>query len=370
MKRKSKNFARRCRFRNELNNYYPKNKVEIPISEIAKLLDAEIIGDATVKIKTISGINEAEEGHLTFVIDQKYLKALKKTKASAVLISADIECETDIPQIRIKDPKKAFEVLTKAFAPPEIEFPAGVHETAIVADDAILGENVSVQAYAVIEPGVTIGDNCVIGAHSYIGHYTTIGSNVKLYPRVTIRERIKIGNNIIIHPGVVIGADGFGFDKGKNGRYTKIPQIGSVIIEDDVEIGANTTIDRARFDNTIIHRGTKVDNLVQIAHNVEIGENSILCAQAGISGSTKIGKNVILAGQAGLAGHINVCDNVIFGAQAGVPSDIKKPGFYLDTPAKPHMEVKRRWAERHLVSASLKKVKELEKRLNELIAKK
>ena len=343
--------------------------MDIPISEIAKLLDAELIGDGSVRIKTISGINEAEEGHLSFIIDTKYLKALKKTKASALLVRADIECATDIPQIRVKDPRKAFEILTQAFAPPALEFPPGIHPTAIVADDAILGENVSVQAYAVIEPGVTIGDNCSVGAYCYIGHYTTLGNNVKLYPRVTIRERITLGNNIIIHPGVVIGADGFGYDKDESGKLNKVPQIGGVIIEDDVEIGANSTIDRARFDNTIIHAGVKIDNLVQVAHNVEVGENSILCAQAGISGSSKVGKRVVLAGQAGLAGHLQVCDDVIFGAQAGVPSDIKKPGFYLDTPAKPHMEVKRRWAERHLVSASLKKVKEIEQRLNALTAK-
>ena len=340
--------------------------MDIPISEIAKLLEAELVGDGSVKIKTISGINEAEEGHLTFLIDPKYVKALAKTKASAVLIQADIECETDIPQIKIKDPRKAFETLTKAFAPPEIEFEPGIHPTAIVADDVVLGENVSVQPYAIIESGVTVGDNCLVGAHSYIGHYTTIGNNVKIYPRVTIRERITIGNNIILHPGVVIGADGFGYDKGKDGSYTKVPQIGGVIIEDNVEIGANSTIDRARFDNTIIHRGVKIDNLVQVAHNVEIGENTVLCGQAGVSGSTKVGKRVVLAGQAGLSGHLNVCDDVIIGAQAGVSNDIKKPGFYLDSPAKPHMEVKRRWAERHLVSAALKKVKEIEKRLNEL----
>jgi len=342
--------------------------VDIPLSEIAKLLESELIGDGSVRIKTISGVSEAEEGHLTFIIDPKYIPALKKTKASAVLVKADIECETDIPQIRVKDPRKAFQILTEAFAPPPIEFPPGIHPTAIIADDAILGENVSVQPYVVIEPGVTIGDNCVIGAQSYIGHYTTLGNNVKLYPRVTIRERIKIGNNVIIHPGVVIGADGFGYDK-VDGKYIKIPQIGGVIIEDDVEIGGNSTIDRARFDNTIIHRGTKIDNIVHVGHNVEVGEDSILCGQSGIAGSAKLGKNVVLAGQAGVSAHIKICDNVILGAQAGVPSDITKPGFYMDTPAKPHMEVKRRWAERHLVSASMRKVKVIEKQLDELINK-
>lgn len=318
-----------------------------------------------MRVRTVSGVNDAEEGHLTFIIDPKYVPALKKTKASAVLIRADIECETKIPQIRVEDPRKAFQILTNALSPPQIEYEPGIHPTAIVADDAILCENVSVQPYAIIEPGVTVGKDSVVGAYTYIGHYTKIGDNAMIYPHVTIRERISIGNNVIIHPGVVIGSDGFGYDKVDN-KYIKIPQIGGVLIEDDVEIGANTTIDRARFDNTIIRRGVKIDNLVQVAHNVVIDEDTILCGQSGISGSTKVGKNVVLAGQAGLSGHINVCDNVIIAAQAGVSNDIKKPGFYLDTPAKPHMDVKRRWAERPLVSASLKKVKELEERLNKL----
>ena len=343
--------------------------MDIPLSEIAKLLESELIGDGSVRIKTISGVNEAEEGHLTFIIEPKYLSALKKSKASAVLIRADIECETDIPQIRVKDPRKAFQILADALAPPPIEFPPGIHPTAIIADDAILGDNISVQPYVVIEAGVTVGNNCVIGAHSYIGHYTTIGDNVKLYPRVTIRERITIGNNVIMHPGVVIGADGFGYDKVDN-KYVKIPQIGGVIIEDDVEIGGNSSVDRARFDNTIIHRGTKIDNIVHVGHNVEVGEDSILCGQSGIAGSAKLGKRVVLAGQAGISTHVKVCDDVIFGAQVGVPTDITKPGFYMDTPAKPHMEVKRRWAQRHLISDALRKIKELEKRLNELTGEK
>jgi len=339
--------------------------VDIPLSDIATLLESELIGDGSVRIKTISGVAEAEEGHLTFIIDPKYVSALKKTKASAVLIRADIECETDIPQIRVEDPRKAFQTLTEALSPPQIEFPTGIHPTAIVADDAILGDNVSVQPYAVIEPGVTIGNNCVIGAQAYIGHYTTLGDNVKFYPRVTIRERITIGNNVIIHPGVVIGADGFGYDKIDN-KYVKIPQIGGVIIEDDVEIGANSTVDRARFDNTIIRQGTKIDNIVHVGHNVEVGENSILCGQSGIAGSAKLGDRVTLAGQAGVSTHVKVCDDVIFGAQVGVPSNITKPGFYMGTHAQPHMDVKRLWLIEKSLPGTIRKIKKLEKQLDKL----
>ena len=317
--------------------------MDISIGDIAKLLDAKIIGDPSVKINNVGGINDAEEGYLTFVIDPKYAPVLKKTKASAVLVQEDIQVETDIPQIRVKDPKEAFRKLTEAFSPPPIEFPAGVHPSAIIAEDAILGKNVSVQPFAVIESGATIGNNVVIGAYSYIGHFTSIGEDTFLHPRVTIRERISIGKRVILHPGVVIGADGFGYEQ-ENGKHIKIPQIGNVIIEDDVEIGAATTIDRARFDKTLIKRGTKIDNQVMIAHNCDIGEDTIICAQVGISGSSKVGNNVILAGQAGLVGHIKVADKTIVGAQCGVTKDIEKAGFYIGSPAMPHMEKKKQIA--------------------------
>ncbi len=322
---------------------FRQKNMDISIGDIAKLLDAEIIGDPSVKINNVSGVAEAEEGHLTFVIDPKYVPALEKTKASAVLIQEDIQAKTNIPQIRVKKPKEAFRKLTEAFSPPPIEFAPGIHPTAVVAEDAVLGKNVSVQPYAVIESGATIGDNVVVGAHSYIGHFTSIGDDSLLYPRVTIRERISIGKRVIIHPGVVIGADGFGYEQEK-GKNIKILQIGNVIIEDDVEIGANTTIDRARFDKTVIKRGTKIDNLVMIAHNCSIGEDTIICGQAGISGSSKVGNNVILAGQAGLVGHIKIADKTIVGAQCGVTKDIEKPGLYIGSPALPHLEKKKQIA--------------------------
>jgi len=305
--------------------------MDISIGDIAKLLDAEIIGDSSVTINNVSGVGDAEDGHLTFVIDPKYVPALKKTKASAVLIQEDIQAKTNIPQIRVKNPKEAFKKLTEAFSPPPIEFAPGIHPTAVVAEDAVLGKNVSVQPFAVIEPGATIGDNVVVGAYSYIGHFTSLGDDSFLYPRVTIRERITIGKRVIIHPGVVIGADGFGYEQEK-GKNIKILQIGNVIIEDDVEIGANTTIDRARFDKTVIKRGTKIDNLVMIAHNCSIGEDTIICGQAGISGSSKVGNNVVLAGQAGLVGHIKIPKKTIEGAQGGFQKEMEKPEFKLAPP--------------------------------------
>lgn len=315
--------------------------MDISCKELAALLNAEIDGDPDVRISNVRGITDAQEGDLTFVIDKKYVPAIATTKASAILIRADIQATAPITLIRVKDPRAAFQTLAKAFAPPPPQFAPGVHPSAVVADDAILGDNVSVQPYAIIEPGVTIGDNCIIHAHTYIGHHTRIGNDCIIYPQVTIRDYCTIGNRVILHPGVVIGGDGFGYDQ-VEGKNIKIPQIGTVLIEDDVEIGANTTVDRARFDKTVIRRGTKIDNLVMIAHNCEIGEDSILCGQVGLSGTAKVGNRVILAGQAGLVGHIKVHDNIIVGAQCGVTKELTKPGFYIGSPVLPHMQYKKR----------------------------
>jgi len=315
--------------------------VDIPIGHIAQIIGGTVIGDATVRISNIRGVEDAQPGDLTFVIDPKYVEALKKSRAVVVLIRADIKAECPMPQIRVANPRDAFQKLTAALAPPPVTHAPGVHPTAVVAADAVLGANVSVQPYAVIEPGATIGDNTVIGAFSYIGHYTTLGAGCMLYPRVTVRERVTIGRRCILHPGVVIGGDGFGYEQ-IEGKNVKIPQIGTVVIEDDVEIGANTTIDRARFDRTIIRRGTKIDNLVQIAHNCEVGEDSIICGQCGLSGSAKVGNHVIMAGQSGMVGHIKIHDNIIVGAQCGVTKPLEKPGFYIGSPATPHMTYKKR----------------------------
>ena len=339
--------------------------MEVPIAQIAQILEAEIVGDETVTVKNISGINEAEPGDLTFIVDQKYVSYLPKTKASAVLIKSDIKADSEIPQIRVPDPREAIMKLAQAFGPPPIQYEPGVHPTAIVADDAILGDKVSVQAYAIIEPGATIGNNTVIGAHCYVGHYTKVGDDSFLFPNVTLRERITIGSRVVIHPGTVIGSDGFGYDQ-VDGKHVKIPQIGTVVIEDDVEIGANTCIDRARFDKTIIGQGSKIDNLVQVAHNCEVGQNSILCGSSGLSGSSKLGNNVILAGQAGVAGHVKISDNIIIGAQAGVMHNLEKPGFYIGSPATPHIAYKKRECVTRRLPEIKKQIDAMQKKLDEL----
>lgn len=343
--------------------------MEISIGQIAKLLQAEVIGDASVCIRNVRGVNEAEPGDLTFVIDPKYIPQLQRCKASAVLVRADLDVQCGMPQIKVKNPREALQTLTAALAPPPIQFAPGVHPTAVVAADAVLGKDVSVQPYAVIEAGATIGDRVVIGAHTYVGHYTKIGEDSFVYARVTIRERITIGARVIIHPGAVIGSDGFGYEQ-VNGKHVKIPQVGTVVIEDDVEIGANTTIDRARFDKTIIRRGTKIDNLVQIAHNCDVGEDTIICGQVGLSGSAKVGNHVIMAGQSGMVGHIKIHDNIIVGAQCGVTKELEKPGFYIGSPATPHMTYKKRESVVVRLPEIYKKVLRLEKKVEELERKK
>ena len=219
------------------------------------------------------------------------------------------------------NPAEAFAKLLEVFSPPPIPFVPGIHPTAVVASDAEIGVDVTIQAFAVVESGARIGARTVIGSHSYIGHHAILGDDCRVYPHVTVRERSVIGNRVILHPGAVIGSDGFGYEI-RDGRQQKIPQTGIVQIDDDVEIGANSTVDRARFGRTWIQEGVKIDNLVQIAHNVTIGEHSIICAQVGISGSVRIGSYVTLAGKVGVNGHIEIGDGAIVTAMAGITKSV------------------------------------------------
>ena len=241
-----------------------------------------------------------------------------------------------------------------------------MHPTAVVAESAQLGEGVSIGAHCTIEEGVVIGPYTVVSSNCHIGYKTVIGADCRFYPLVSIREFTEIGNQVVIHNGTVVGSDGFGYAVQKDGSRTKIPQIGKVVIEDDVEIGANSAIDRARFGKTRIGRGTKIDNLVQVAHNVVIGEHSVLCGQAGISGSTKIGARVILAGQAGLAGHLEVGDGAIVGAQAGVMKDIPPKDFVIGSPAMTHLHAKKMIAGTIALPKLRDRVRQLEDQLAKL----
>lgn len=333
----------------------------LTLQEIAKLCGGEIDGDPAGKIVGAASLSEAVPGEITFYADPRYLERLRKTRASAVVVPSDFSEKTAAAQIRVANPSKAFEKVVLKFAPKPIEFAAGVHQSAIVDPTAKLGTGVSIQPNAVIEPNVVIGDKSVIGAGTYVGPESVIGESCLIYPNVTIRERTKIGARVMIHSGAVIGADGFGFEI-IDGRYQKIPQIGIVQIDDDVEIGANTTVDRARFGRTWIQAGVKIDNLVQIAHNVIIGKNSIIAAQTGISGSTRIGDNVKMAGQVGVIGHLTIENDTVIAAQSGVSKDLPG-GAWFGSPAVPLPDAKRQIALIHRLGKLFDRLKAIEKKL-------
>lgn len=335
------------------------------VKEIAEIVEGRVIGPEDVTITGASGIKEAKKGDVTFVANRKYLSLLGSTQASAVIVSRDITNSSAAALIQVDNPSLAFARIVLLIGPELVQFSCGIHPTAVIGKNVKLGKSVSVQPYAVIEQGVEIGSRTVIGAGVYIGHFTQIGKDCFLCPKVVIRERIKIGDRAIIHSGSVIGGDGFGFATVK-GVHHKIPQIGTVEIGDDVEIGANVTIDRARFDKTYIGNGVKIDNLVQIAHNVIIGDNSIIVAQVGVSGSTVIGKNVVIAGQAGLIGHITVGDNAIIGGKAGVTKDVPANTHVSGFPAREKREDMKALAYLKKQPETLKQIRELERRLKEL----
>lgn len=321
----------------------------------------ELIGDPKLKITGAASLAEATSGEISFFANRKYIGLLRKTRASAIFVPPDFAEPLAAAQVRVSNPTKAFEQVVLKFAPQPIVFAPGIHPSAVVGSNVHLGERVSIQPHAVIEDGSEIGDDTIIGAGSYIGRETTIGSSCLIYPLATIRERTRIGSRVIIHSGAVIGADGFGFEM-VNGRQQKIQQLGIVHIDDDVEIGANTTVDRARFGRTWIQQGVKIDNLVQIAHNVIIGKNSVIVAQTGISGSTRVGERVTMAGQVGIVGHVEIADGSVIAAQSGVSKSVPG-GVWFGYPAGPIDEVKQQIAWIRSLGKLFARIKEIEKKL-------
>jgi len=328
------------------------------VRQLAEMSGGAISGEIDGEITGAASLAEATSGEITFYGNPRYLAAFRRTRASAAFVPQDFEEQIIGAQIRVANPTKAFEQVVLKFAPQPITFPAGIHPSAVIAPGVSLGEAVSIGPCVVLEAGVRIGDRTQLGAQSYIGHETTIGSGCCIYPHVTIRERIRIGNRVIIHSGTVVGSDGFGFEMGAGG-HTKVPQIGVVQIDDDVEIGANTTIDRARFGRTWIQEGVKIDNLVQIAHNVVIGKHSIIVAQVGIAGSVRIGAGVVIGGQAGIIGHIEIDDGTMIGAQSGVSKNLPG-GTWWATPALPLREAKKQIAWVRKLGRLFERVKALE----------
>lgn len=307
--------------------------MEFSAQQIAGFLNGTVEGDPNVKVTSFSKIEEGKPGTLTFLANLKYEHHIYGTEASIVLVNEDFKPEKPIKAtlVRVKNAYTSLAVLLNLVEQSRNE-KVGIDPMAYISTSATVGEDCYVGNFAYIGEGVRIGKGCKVYPHTYLGDHVTVGDHCILYPHVTIYENCVVGNNCIIHAGVVIGADGFGFAPDGE-TYKKIPQLGNVVIEDDVEVGANTTIDRAVMDSTIIHKGVKLDNLVQIAHNVEVGDNTVMAAQVGIAGSVKIGKHCMFGGQVGLTGHIHVTDHVVFGAQAGVISDIKEPATLLGAPA-------------------------------------
>ena len=340
--------------------------MNLSLKEIAEVVGGKIVGDRDIIIKNISKIEEAREGDLTFLYLPAYEKFFPSTKASAILVKPDFnKSRENIAYIEVQNPDFAFFTIIEKYFKPEFNL-NGVDSTAYVDPAAVLGENVSLGRNVVISKGCKIGNDVKIYHNSVLFEDVEIGDDTIIFSNVSIREKCKIGKGVIMHSGTVIGSDGFGYSKNAEGVYNKIPQIGNVIVEDDVELGANVTIDRATIGSTVIKKGVKVDNLVQIAHNVVIGENTVIVAQSGISGSSKIGKNCLLAGQSGIVGHIELADNVVISAQSGVTKSISKAGQYFGSPAKDHRTALRIEAMVRNLPEYVEKIKELEKEVKDL----
>lgn len=339
--------------------------MEFSAQQIAMLLGGKITGDGNRKVWDVGSIESAKEGQLTFLCDAKYLPYLSSTGASVVLMTDSIafEGKTNATLIRVENARAAMgqllALVAKAMNPAKqgVEQPSYVSEGVVVPEDAYIG------AFAYVGKNVQLGKGVQIYPHTYIGDNVRIGDNTILYSGVRIYYNCVVGNDCILHAGVVVGGDGFGFEPDAKGVNQKLPQIGNVIIEDDVEIGANTTVDRAMMGSTIIRRNAKIDNLVQVAHNVEVGESTFLCSQVGIAGSSKIGGHCILAGQVGVAGHLEIADNCVFGAQSGIPSSVRKAGMYQGSPIIDAMNWRRSVVGFKQLPDLMKKLQELEKKV-------
>jgi UDP-3-O-[3-hydroxymyristoyl] glucosamine N-acyltransferase len=334
------------------------------LREIADWIKGELRGDPSIRIRGIAGIENAQAGDLTFLAHPKYVGFLKTTLASAVIVGPDTKIEEiKIPSIIHPHPYYALAKTLELFYTVEKPYPEQVHPTAVLAEGVRLERGVHIGANVVLDKGVWVKPDTVILAGCFVGADTVIGENSFIYPNVTIRENVEVGNRVIVHSGTVIGADGFGYVK-YEGIHHKIPQVGKVRIEDNVEIGANVTIDRATLGFTRIGRGTKIDNLVQIGHNVEIGENCIIVAQVGIGGSAKIGNDTVIAGQAGLTGHIKIGNRVTIGAQSGVTKSIPDDATVFGYPAREIHKMKRIEAHLSHLDSYIRRLRELEELVN------
>ena len=333
--------------------------------QIAGMLEGTVEGNSSAEVSGLSKIEEGKAGTLTFLANPKYISHIYSTGASIAIVSNDFVAEQALPEtltlIRVADAYGSFAKLLEAYSQFKRPRP-GTHASAVIDSTVVIGENVHIGAGVVLEAGVSIGNNSVIMAQSYLGEHVKIGDFTTVHPGVKIYSECVIGANCTLHAGVIIGADGFGFAPQADNQYAKVPQIGNVVIEDRVEIGANTAIDRATLGSTIIREGVKLDNLIQIAHNVEIGKNTVIAALTGIAGSTKIGENVMIGGQVGIAGHLTIANGVKIAAQTGISASVLKEDVVMQgTPAVSTMDFKKSYIIHRRLPQLLERIERLEK---------
>ncbi|RYY54915.1 MAG: UDP-3-O-(3-hydroxymyristoyl)glucosamine N-acyltransferase [Chitinophagaceae bacterium] len=339
-----------------------------PASQIALIINGKLEGDASASVNSFGKIEEAGPGQLTFLANLKYEDYLYTTRASVIIIPEDFQPKQPLGAtlIRVKDAYTAFATLLAKYQEIQQQQLKGVQQPSYVAATATYGENVYIGAFAYLGENVKIGNNSKIFPHTYIGDNVTIGDNTVVNAGVKIYHNCQLGNHVTVHAGTVIGSDGFGFAPQPDGTFKKVPQIGNVVVEDHVEIGSNSTIDRATIGSTIIRSGAKLDNLIQIAHNVEIGSNSVIAAQAGVSGSTKIGKHVMIGGQVGIVGHLQIGNGVKINAQSGVTKSLEDGKAVTGSPAFDYTSSLRSQAVSRRLPELEKKIKELEALVRQL----
>lgn len=333
------------------------------LAELAGRLGVELIGDPTHVISGASSLDRATETDASFLANLRYQEAMRESSAGVICIHRQMPMISGKNYFLSDDPSRVFQQIVELFFSPQRTTAfTGVHPTAVIDPGAKLGSGVVVEPYCVIDANAQIGDRTRIGAHSFIGAEVEIGADCRIHPSCTIRERCRIGQRVILQSGAIIGSCGFGYTTDKNGRHQKLEQLGIVVIEDDVEIGANTTIDRSRFDMTIIRRGTKIDNLVQIAHNVEIGADNLIAAQTGVAGSAKTGHHVMLGGQVGVLGHVVIDDMTMIATRGGVSKSIKS-GKYRGSPAIPLNDYNRQEVHIRKLEEYVNRIKQLEAKI-------
>lgn len=346
--------------------------MEFSIEQIATILQGKIVGETNKSVDTISNIEEAQEGSITFLSNPKYEPFIYKTNATAVIVNDDFEPREPIKAtlIKVSNAYTSFTTLLEEYQRILTFHKNGIEQPSYISDSAQFGENLYLGAFAYLGEKTRIGKNVKIYPQVYVGDNVEIGDNTILYSGVKIYANCKIGSHCTLQSGAVIGSDGFGFAPQEDGTYKTIPQIGNVIIKDHVDVGANTTIDCATFDSTIIEKGVKLDNLIQVAHNVEIGENTVIASQTGISGSSKIGKQVILAGQVGVVGHLKIGDGVIIAAQSGVSKNVPDGATYMGSPAYDKNSYVKSLVVYKKLPEMWSKIRELEEKILNLAAEK